>query len=100
MAWGIPVPTIESAKNCLFDTLSLLLLHQAPFPLDAQKNSFVIGLKITPSVISLSTIFDTTIPINGIPWIKFVVPSIGSITMISSLPSIFPFSSEMYVDLG
>ena len=32
------------AKLSLFDTRSLLLLHQAPFPLEAQKKSFVIGL--------------------------------------------------------
>ena len=96
----MPVPIMQSIKSCLLDTLNLLLLHHEPFPFDAQKNSLVIGLKIIPSVICSSNTLLITIPTIGIPCIKLVVPSIGSITIVSSLPLIIFDSSLIYVDFG
>ena len=53
-----------------------------------------------PSVICSFTILPITIATCGIPWIKFEVPSIGSITIVSPSPLIEPDSSVIKLALG
>ena len=80
---GIPLPITHSSNFCLLETLNLLLLHQAPFPLEAQITSF----PVPPSI----RIFSDSVKVGEVRSMTSwpappVIFSIASIRALLSFP--------------